>query len=498
MLQHLRPLIKDSAIYALGGISNKVVGFILLPFYVDKLTATEYGILGTLEVTSQLIITLVGLNLSVAFLRWYNDKELEGRRKSTFFTVFSVIAAIALLFNICCFPFAHSLSRLLFAGDYARLVRLMVFSAGIDLTGTIPVTLCRLQSKSMQYVRNLTIRLGIVLVLTILFLAVFDRKVEGIYEAQIIGGLAYLSLFVPYILKNIRIRFEKIILGKMFHYSLPLILSSIFGTILGIADRFSLNFISGLASVGIYSLGFKLANSLKMIAVQPLNMALPPLMFRMVDKPGAKNFYAKLMTYITFGLMFFVMAISLFGQETVKFIASEEPEYWGAYTIIPFIALSILFGMLKDQLIYCLQITKKTMTIAFTVIIVSILNIALNILLIPFFNVTGAALSILLTQFVYFLLVLRYAQHYYPVPYEYKKIFLSIGTGILYCAAAYLIRDWGLGWRLCVKTVLLGSYPFVLYLFRFYDRNELQALKGFRKKWRRPGDWKDHIRTLKF
>ena len=134
MLQHFKPLIKDSSIYALGNISSKIVGFILLPFYVDKLTTTEYGMLGTMEATFQLIIALAGLNLYVAFTRWYSDKELQGRQQSSFFTLLTVIIFIAVLLNIGFFPLASNISQLLFdSGDFSRLVRLMVFSAGLEL-----------------------------------------------------------------------------------------------------------------------------------------------------------------------------------------------------------------------------------------------------------------------------------------------------------------------------------------------------------------------------
>ncbi len=498
MFSHLKTLAKDSAIYALGNISGKIVGFILLPFYLDKLSTAEYGVLGTLEATFQVIITLAGLNLYVAFLRWYSDKDLQGRQQSTFFTLLSVIFFIALLLNICCRPFAGQISGLLFgSAEYGRLVNLMVGAAGLELIGTMPATLCRVQSKPLQYTRNIIIRLCLVMVLTILFIVVLDRKLEGIYEAQIIGGVVYLALFIPFIIKNVKVKFERMILGKMFHYSFPLILSSSFGVLLNVADRLSLNFITGVVSVGVYSLGFKLANSLKTLIVQPVNLALTPVMFQMVDKPNAKQFYAKMMTYYTFGLVFCAIGISLFGQEVVKVFTAQEPDYWGAFSVIPFIVFSIVFGMMKDQASYSFQIVKRTGVMASIVVIVSLLNLGLNLLLIPFWGAVGAGMATLLAQMIYFGVMLRYGQRYYPISYEFRKIFLSIGLGALFCVAAYLIRDWHLGWRLSIKTLLLVSYPGLLYLFRFYDKNELQALQGFRKKWQHPGNWKENIRTLK-
>jgi len=499
MLQHLKPLARDSAIYALANMSGKIVGFILFLYYAKKLTLTELGMLGTLEATFQLFVTLAGLNLTVAFIRWYSDKELQGRQSSAFFTLLSVIVVIAIFLNICSFPFSHHISRLLFdSGDYVRLIRLMFCSAGLELIGTIPATLCRVQMKPLQYTQTIIIRLGVVLVCTILFIVVFDRKLEGIYEAQIIGGMVYIALFIPYIIKNTVAKFEKTILVKMFHYSLPLLISSFFGVLLGIADRFSLNFISGVASVGLYYMGLKLANVLKMIFVQPISMAIPPLMFQMAEKPNAQRFYSKLMTYLTFGIMIPLIAISMFGQEAVKIITVGKPEYWDAWLVIPFITFGILFGIMKDQAIYCLQIVKRTGVIASVIIFVSLLNLGLNILFIPFMGAIGAGLSMLLSQIAYFGVMYYYAQRYYPVAYEFRKLFLSIGLGALFCFIAWLIRDSSLAWRLCIKTALLVSYPLALYLFGCYDKNELQALRGFWKKWRYPGKWKENIRSLKF
>jgi len=499
MLQYLKPLAKDSAIYALGNISGKVVGFILLPFYVQKLTAAEYGMLGTLEATFQLIIALVGLNLYVAFTRWYWDKEVENRQKSTYFTTLISVIFLSLVVFIGFYPLSHAVSELLFDTEkYTRLVRLMAFSAVLELIGQIPATLCKIQRKPVMYTRNIVIRLAVVLLCNILLVVFFNRKVEGIYEAQIIGSVIYLLLFLPYTLKNISVKFETLILKKMLKYSFPLILTSSFGTILVIADRYTLNFISGLESVGIYSLGYKLANTLKIFIVASIQSTLTPTVFQMVDQPGIKRFLSKIMTYFTFGLMIFVIGTSLFGQEIIKILTIGKPDYWNAYLIVPFIAFGIVFGMMKDTTSYGLQIVKKTGVMASIIIFVSLLNIGLNILLIPFMGAIGAGLSTLLSQIVYFCAMYYYSHRYYPVSYEFRKIFLAIGLGALFCIVAFFIRDWALGWRLTIKSLLLVAYPILLYLAGFFDKVELKALRGFWEKWRNPDAWKDNIRTLKF
>jgi len=397
------------------------------------------------------------------------------------------------------YPIAPAVSRLLFddSSQYAALVRLITASAGLEIVGQIPATLCKIQRKPIVYTRNLVIRLMVVLSVTILFVVVFDRKVEGIYEAQVIGSIIYLLLFLPYILKNITVKFETVILKKMLHFGFPLILSSLFGVVLSIADRYSLKFISGLESVGIYSLGYKIANVLKIFIVMSVQLALTPTVFRMADKPGIKQFLSKMMTYFTFGLMFCVLGISLFGQETVKLLTAGNPDYWDAYLVIPFIAFGIVFNMMRDMSSYGLQIVKKTGIMATVIIFVSLLNVGLNILFIPFMGAIGAGLSMLLSQIIFFFSMHRFSHRYYPVPYEFKRVFMPIGLGVIFCLAAYFIRDWSLFSRLSIKTMLLVAYPVILYLMGYYDHAELQAIKGFWKKWQRPGEWKENIRNLK-
>jgi len=498
MLQHLKPLARDSVIYALGNISGKLVGFILLPFYVQKLTTAEYGMLATLEATFQLMVVLAGLNLYVAFTRWYWDKEVENRQKSTFFTTLISVIFLSLVVLIAFYPLSHAVSDLLFdTVEYTRLVRLMAFSAMLELIGQIPATLCKMQRKPVMYTRNIILRLAVVLLCNILLVVFLNRKVEGIYEAQIIGSLVYLMLFLPFTLKNIFVKFETLILKKMLKYGFPLILSSIFGTLLVIADRFTLNFISGLESAGIYSLGYKMANTLKIFIVMSVQLTLTPTVFQMVNQPGIKRFLSKIMTYFTFGLMLFVIGISLFGQEIIKILSYGKPDYWDAYLIVPFIAFGIVFGMMKDTTMYGLQIVNRTGIIASVIIFVSLLNLGLNILLIPFMGAIGAGLSFLLSQIIYFCAMLYFAHRYYPVSYEFRKLFLIVGLGILFCIVTYFIHRWALGWRLTIKTLLLIAYPILLYLAGFFDKAELQALNGFWKKWRNPNAWKENIQTLK-
>ena len=90
-----------------------------------------------------------------------------------------------------------------------------------------------------------------------------------------------------------------------------------------------------------------------------INLAITPMLYKIMDDPNNKRVYSKVMTYVTWIVMYCVIGISFFGHEIIKVMA-QNPEYWTAYKVIPFISFGIFFGMFKDISAVGLNITKKT------------------------------------------------------------------------------------------------------------------------------------------
>ena len=67
MLENLKNALKNTVIYSVGNLSSKLLGLILIPLYTDKLTVSEYGILGILEITAQIFTAVFGMSLYNAF-----------------------------------------------------------------------------------------------------------------------------------------------------------------------------------------------------------------------------------------------------------------------------------------------------------------------------------------------------------------------------------------------------------------------------------------------
>jgi O-antigen/teichoic acid export membrane protein len=496
MLANFRKLFQQSAIYGLGTLSTKLAGFVLIPLYTKSFSVAEFGVLGLLEVSAAVVISFFGFSLYTGFFRWYWDKNSEGKKESLFFTVTVFQIGVVILTYFAALPFLKGLSTLILKSpDYSYLLRLMLISSLIQLVLVMPNTLLRLQEKPWLFTLANLMQLVFSLIVTVYFIAFRGAGIEGIYYGQIIGSIAFASVLIRYTIKNMVFRFEVKILSEIMVYCFPLFLSGVALVMLNVTDRYSLNVLGNLADVGLYSYGFKLANTLNVFLITSVNFAIQPMIYRMMNAPDNKRFYAKLLTYYTFGTMIFALGIMVFGMEITKLFA-KRVEYFDAWYIFPFIVYSIVFGMMKDVATTGLSITKKTKVIAVTVIITAAFNLLLNATLIPLFGNQGAALSKMLSMFVFFALTYYYAQKIYPIPYELKRIMLLLILAAGMYIISVLFNSWDLIPRIMAKSALILAYPFVLYIFRFYEPVEIDRIKGGWDKWRNPSKFLENIQRL--
>jgi O-antigen/teichoic acid export membrane protein len=495
MLSQIKSTAKSSFIYGVGNLSTKLIGLILLPFYTRVFPVGEFGMITMLETTSQVLITLFGLSLYNAFLRWYWEKEYSESRKSLFFTVLIFLTCVAIFMAISLTVTSKPLSALLLnSREYYPLIRLMIVTASFEILGVLPLTLLRVQERPGLFISANILKFSVNLALTFLFIAALKHGIEGIYEAQIIGNIVFFLFLSKYISKNIEARFNRKALREMLSFSMPLFYASIAGIVLSLTDRYALKFIKGLDELGSYQFGYKIANAIKVIVLNSVNFALTPIIYKMIGEKGSKRFYSKILTYMGFGVMLIVLVISFYGKELAMLFADDQ-NYIRSYTVIPILSFGLFFSSLRDTVYTGLNITKKTRVVAAIIITVSVLNIPLNIAFIYIFSSMGAAVATAVSQLFYLILVWRYSQKHYYIPFELRKILKILAAGIVLSVLAALSNRLSLFPSILIKFALLVSFPFILYFWNFFEQVELDRLRGLWLKWKDPSGWKKNIKS---
>jgi O-antigen/teichoic acid export membrane protein len=191
-----------------------------------------------------------------------------------------------------------------------------------------------------------------------------------------------------------------------------------------------------------------------------------------------------------------IISVSLFSYEIIKVI-SKSTVFWSAYMVVPILALSVFFMNMRETTSYGLLINKKSRIIGMNVVIATVLNIVLNILLIPVWNIFGTAVATLVTQLIYWLLNYYFSQKEYFIPYEKRKILIMFLTGALLSFAGFFLNEMNIVPRVIIKIMCIISFPFLLYLFNFYEQVELKAIRGFIVKWSDLRNLGKNLRSLK-
>jgi O-antigen/teichoic acid export membrane protein len=498
MLDRIKIATKDTFIYSLGNITTKIIGLVLLPLYTEKLSVSEYGVLGVVEISIQLLIAAFSLSLQQALSRWYWDEKYRDKQHSMFFTTLIATVVIVVFMFLIFLPFTGSLSVLLLdSAKYNYLFKLMLISASLQIISRLIFMLMRLQRKPLWYSLTNIFKLLVTLGLTIYFIVVLKRGVEGIIEAQIIGFVLLILANGNYIYRNIKPIFERSIFREMIQFSFPLVLSAVGGILLNVTDRYLLRYIGDMEDVGLYNLGFKLANVLKIFVINSVSSAIGPLKYKLMNQPNNKRFYSKIMTYTAYGFIVLLLVLTLFSKEAIRFLAAN-PDYWSAYQIVPFLTFAHLFDLLRRNVNFGLLVRKKTKIISAIMLIIAIINVVFNALFISSFGILGAAAATMLAQIVFFSLIFYFAQKHYPVPFEMKKIMIMIIIALGIVVVTFLlINPMDLFIRLIIKVILILLFPILLYFFNFYEKIELLRLHGAWRKWKNPKRWPDNIRNIK-
>lgn len=469
---------RDTIIYGVGSLSTKLVGLVLIPIYTECFSVEAFGALGIMDVTLMAFVSIFGFQLYYGFFRYYWDKETDGKRDSLFFTVLVSTSVLAGAMCVLFYFTANNVSSILLGVEgYEYVFKLMCLSAGLQIISIIPLKLMQLQGRAGIYTIANVMMLVVNMLATLYFILVMGKGIESIYEAQIIGFGVFFLFMSIFIVKNIRFRFDTSLLGKIIMFSYPIVLASISTVLLSVSDKYILRAFNGLGDVGIYSFAYKLAHTIPILIIQPMMLAINPMMLKKMNDPDNKRFYSKMLTYLVLIVMFSIVVLSLYGKEGV-WIISQSESYYSSFLLIPIISFAFLFSAMKDVLIVGLQISLRTKIQAGVVIFSSAVNIGLNLMLIPLLNSYGAALSFLITQFVYYALIAYYVKKYYPIPIENRKIISVILIGVISILLGYCV-DLTLNSMLIallIKTTIIIGFVVFSCLSNGFRRSDLNSI----------------------
>src|SRR5579862_5762790 len=135
ILQRLRQLAVESAVYGLSGVIARFLNMLLVPLYTRIFAPADYGVMSLVMTTMAVVSIFVVLALDNAAHRWYWDTEDTSDRKSTLTSWAWCQLAVSTLVAVGIFFCADSLGRVIVgdqaAGTYFRLTAMALPLSGL-------------------------------------------------------------------------------------------------------------------------------------------------------------------------------------------------------------------------------------------------------------------------------------------------------------------------------------------------------------------------------
>ena len=245
-------------------------------------------------------------------------------------------------------------------------------------------------------------------------------------------------------------------------YGLPLVVSELAFVLFERSDTFMINHFLGVYEVGLYSVVYSLGYYVQKIAIIPLSMAVMPLYLNIWKEKGVaetSRFLSQITNYYLVVVIPLGVGLSLFTKNIITILAS--PKYAEAAYLMPWIISGLLLYGVYYLYAAGFYVSKNSGAITLSIFVSLLMNIMLNLLLIPLLGLKGAAISTLASYVVLILFTQLRTKYILPIRLNYRLLLHSIISTVLMFSFISLINIEDLFFRLLIKFTL----GFVMYLF---------------------------------
>jgi O-antigen/teichoic acid export membrane protein len=483
----LRRLARHVSNYSVGNLLVTISGFISFPIFTRIFSVGEYGVLNLISATLGLLLAISKLGVQHSIVRFYGEVR-SGHRDASVSQYLSTtlfgMMAVGLATTVAWAVVSQSIPTAWW--NDPRVAGLFLITAILLFIRTIDsslVNFLRAEERSGTLnIYNVAKRYGsLALVLVTLFGVA--RDLYGYFWATVIAEAIATGVLLAAMSRTRRFsprEYSPELFRRMLAFGIPMIAFELSGIVLNIGDRYVIEAMLGSESLGVYSAGYNFCQYVQVVFLAALGQAAMPMVVRCWEDKGPDEtgrFVRQTLHYYLLVAFPLVAGVSAIGGEVLVILASDK--YAEGATIIPYVVGGMAVEGAISILAAGLYIHKRTLIMAALMASCAVLNVALNIGLIPGLGIVGAALATLLA---YVALALG-AWHAGRKVLPYSVPLVSAAKFALLSLVMFAIVDsisLSNRWASLVAQVLGGTltYSVLVLLFDQQSRGIVRVLVG--------------------
>ncbi len=419
-----REVFRHASIYSLAAFLGKAIGFLMLPFYAAIFHTTGYGIVGMIDASINLLLSLFGYG---SLTRFYHEQADSSQKRLVISTGVRIYWIGGLTAVSITALFATPLSQLLF-GDAAQanFLRLSLFTFLLDLTGQAANTYFIINQRSALVSALGIFRLLLALTLNIVLILVLRWGLLGYFVSAFTTSLVVSLTVQTLVLRECGLGFNWPLARQMLKFELPLVPGNLVSFASRQIERVLVRFQSSLDSVGILEMAYRFPPLIGLFVVDPFMASWGTKRTQIAAQPGAPAEMGRVLTQYAFLLLF--VALLLGANMPVLLQMLTPPQFWPAARVARVEIVTMLVTACYYQLYFGLFYTKNTKTISLIRGVTSVVKIAMSYWFIRTWGLAGAAYSALAAALVQTIWAGTAGQRAYRIEIQYGRILILIAS----------------------------------------------------------------------
>jgi len=473
VFHYLKRLLRTGAAYQAADIVAKGIALITLPLYTHHVPPAEYGAYTTLLTSVILASIFLRMGVGEAFIRFYFTDTDEARRARIARTAMAAVAWTTTLAALAAVAFAGPLSRLLLGFRDTELLDCAVVGLWAFTNLEMAYAQLRVDERARAYMFASGANVAMTVIFTVALVVLAGEGARGLLLGNF-GASALVVLGLWWVLRrrfSLRVRVDD--LRAMLRFGLPTVPAEASVYALQVVDRLYIFRAYSHAAGGEYSIALQLA-TVVFVFVRGFQYAWPPLAYSVQSDREAARLYSLVTTYFVLGTGMVVCGVALLGRWMVRLLAA--PEYFGAHTALPWLALGwTLYGLYQVLIVITgrAQVTQRNLPPALAGLAV---NVALLLVLVPSsgagLGIAGAGIALCGAYVAMLAIMHLLTRNVFTVGFQWRRLaqLTAILAGVA-VSGELLLPTAGLG-GLVLRALWLALVPALLVLTRFFPPTE--------------------------
>jgi len=402
----LQKIARGTGIVFAGTVISMLFGFLSRAIIARYFSTEEYGVfnLALTVLSIALVVATLGFSSSLPReIAFYREKE-PSRVDNLISTALIIVALNSLIWVTILFLEAGNISQVFKDARLGYALRIVVFTLPFWALTAVIISISRGFGRVREQVYFQNIVYPVLFLVFVSMGILFDGSFTSIFYAYLLAWMVTFIALLVYVSRDNIFKIELLFdfrLGKsLVRFSLPLLFTATLVYIMGWSDTLMLGYYKNSKMVGIYNAATPIARLLQ-IFMSSAAVIYPAIATSFYARDKIDEF-AKIYQILTKWI--FIMTfplfslILLFPEATIMFFFGGK--YTSATLTLQILALGFMSNIFFGFGGWNLVIIGHTELDLLGSLLAIIVNISLNILLIPKYDIAGAATATMISYFV--------------------------------------------------------------------------------------------------